>query len=49
MVAMGLHRAGHLLLRDGPHPVREVLARQAGIDQKTGQLTAVRAAGPGGW
>jgi transposase len=36
---MGLHRPGHRLLRDGPDEVWAVLARHAGIDEDTGQLT----------
>jgi hypothetical protein len=39
-------RPGHRVLRNGPHPVRAVLARHASIDEKTGQLTEDKDGGP---
>ena len=46
LVAVGVHRRGHHLFRDGPDPRRAVLARHAGIDADTGQLTPDEDGGP---
>ena len=47
MVAVGVPRPGHRLLRHGPQPRSgAVLARHAGIDEETGQLTADGDEGP---
>jgi len=46
VVAVGVPGPGHRVLCDGPDEVRAVLARHAGIDQDTGQLTADQDGGP---
>ena len=46
LVALGVHRPGHRVLRHGSLPLRAVLARHAGIDEETGQLTAGEDGGP---
>ena len=46
ILAVGVHRSRYLLFRDGPVPVREVLARHAGLDKDTGQLLPHEDGGP---
>ena len=46
MVALGVHRPGHRVLRDGSQQVRGGPGPSIGIDGETGQLSADQDGGP---